>query len=92
MDAGGAKEKAVLARIESIEEAIVRAREYLESGEHAHWHGFRPLFVPKLRNGKELPPHKGWMKNVYLPRLEKELRRLERALERISREEIPRSG
>ena len=53
-----AKRKAVLDRIELLEQAIGRAREYLQSGKHAHWSGFRPLFVHKLEGGKELPPHK----------------------------------
>ena len=85
MDARDVKKKAVLARIASFEEAIVRAREYLESGEHAHWHRFRSLFVSKERDGKELPPHKDWVKNVFLPRMEKALARSERALERLDR-------
>jgi hypothetical protein len=46
------KRKAVL---ESIEQAIGRAREYLDSGKHAHWSKFRPLFDLKFRDGKELP-------------------------------------
>jgi uncharacterized protein YqcC (DUF446 family) len=77
--------KAVLDRIESLEEAIKRARAYLESGEHAHWSGFRPLFVAKRKDGKELPPHKDWVRNVFLPRMEKALSRAERILERIGR-------
>jgi uncharacterized protein YqcC (DUF446 family) len=77
-----AKRKAVLDRLDSLEEAIRRAREYLESGKHAHWGGFRPLFVGKLRDGKELPPHKDWVKNVFLPRMERALNRTEKILER----------
>jgi hypothetical protein len=77
------KRKAVLERIESLEEAIVRAKEYLESGKHAHWSGFRPLFVSKFKDGKELPPHKDWVKNVFLPRREKALRRAEKIVERL---------
>ena len=87
MDARRAKKRAVLDRIESIEEAIVRAQEYLESGKHAHWKGFRPLFVPKRKDGEELPPHKDWVKNVFLPRMERALSRSERALERLNRED-----
>jgi hypothetical protein len=77
-----AKSKAVLDRIETLEQAIGRAREYLRSGKHAHWSGFRPLFVSKFKDGKELPPHKEWVKNVFLPRMEKELSRAEKILER----------
>lgn len=78
-----AKRKAILDRIESIEEAIGRAREYLESGRHAHWSGFRPLFAPKVKDGRELPPHKDWVKNVFIPRMEKALKRTEKILERL---------
>ena len=78
-----AKRKAVVERIESFELAISRAREYLESGKHANWIGFRPLFVSKLKDGKELPPHKDWVKNVFLPRMEKALRRDEKIVERL---------
>ena len=79
-----AKRKAVLDRIESLEEAIKRAREYLESGEHAHWHGFRAFFVRKARDGEELPPHKDWVKNVYLPRMEAALDGAEKVLDRLT--------
>lgn len=80
-----AEKKAIRDRIGSIEDALIRARAYLETGAHADWHGFRALFVQKLRDGKELPPHKDWVRNVFLPRMEKALRQSERALERISR-------
>lgn len=78
-----AKRKVVLDRIDSINQAIARAREYLESGKHVHWSGFRPMFVRKLKDGKELPPHKDWVKNVFLPRQEKALRRAEKVVERL---------
>ena len=78
-----AKRKAVRDRIALLEQAIGRAREYLESGKHAHWAGFRPWFVAKRKDGKELPPHKDWVKNVFLPRYEKALRRAEKILERL---------
>ena len=78
-----AKRKAVLDRIELIEQAIGRAKEYLESSKHAHWSGFRPLFVSKRKDGKELPPHKDWVKSVFLPRTEKALSRAEKILERL---------
>jgi hypothetical protein len=70
-------------RIKLIEQAIAKAKEYLKSGKHAHWNGFRPLFDSKFRNGKELPPHKDWVKNVFLPRMEKALRREEKLAERL---------
>jgi hypothetical protein len=76
------KERAILERIKTLEEAITKGREYLESGAHADWHGFRPLFVPKMRDGKALPPHQDWVKNVFLPNRERALREAERLLER----------
>ncbi len=78
------KKKAILDRINHFEEAIVKGREYLESGEHAHWHGFRPLFAAKVRDGKTLPPHKDWVKNVFLPMQERALREAQKALEKLT--------
>ena len=77
------KKKAILDRIKHLEDAIVKGHEYLESGKHAHWHGFRPLFVDKVRDSKMLPPHKDWVKNVFLPRHERALKKAEKALEKI---------
>lgn len=78
-----AKKKAVLERIKRLEEAIAKGREYLETGRHAGWRGFRPLFAAKKRDGRELPPHKDWVKNVFLPRRERALRHAEKVLERM---------
>jgi hypothetical protein len=72
------KERAILDRIKTLEEAVTKGREYLESGVHADWHGFRPLFVTKTRDGKALPPHRDWVKNVFLPNRERALRKAER--------------
>ena len=77
------KRKAVLDRIKHLEEAITKGREYLQTGEHAHWHGFRPLFADKARDGKALPPHKDWVKNVFLPNRERALRRAQKVLEKL---------
>ena len=41
------------------------------------------MFVRKARDGNELPPHKDWVRNVYLPRAEKELAQAEKVLERL---------
>ena len=82
-----AKMKAVADRIESLEQGIRRAQEYLECGKHADWHGFRPLFDRKLKDGKELPPHKDWVKNVFLPHMEKALTRAEKVLEKLGEQE-----
>ena len=73
----------LLKRIESLEEAIEKAKIYLQTGEHSRWSGFRAWFNPKVRNGKELPPHKDWVKNVFLPEKEKALDRAERLLEQF---------
>ena len=78
------KEKAILERIEHLEDAIAKGREFLESGKHADWHGFRPWFVDKVRDGKVLPPHKDWIKNVFLPRHERSLRMAHKLLERVT--------
>lgn len=81
------KQTAPVERIKLIEQAIAKAKEYLETGKHAHWVGFRPLFDSKFRNGKELPPHKDWVKNVFLPRMEKALRCEEKLAERLDKKE-----
>lgn len=78
-----AKRHVVLQRIRSLEESITRANEYLDAGLNADWPGFRPLFVRKVRDGKQLPPHDDWVRNVYLPRAEKALSKAERLLERL---------
>lgn len=82
------KKKTILDRIKHLEDAIVKTREYLESGKHAVWNEFRPLFVEKVKDGKTLPPHKDWVKNVFLPRQEKVLKNAQKSLERIMRTEI----
>jgi hypothetical protein len=77
------KRKAVLERLKRLEDGITKGREYLESGEHAHWDGFRPLFYGKVRDGKILPPHKDWVKNVFLPLYERNLAQAQKLLERL---------
>ena len=79
-----AKRKAVLDRIRRLEEAIAKGGEYLESGKHASWWRLQPMFTPKMRDGKRLPPHRDWVKNFFLPRMEKALRRAEKVLERLA--------
>jgi len=78
------KKKAILDRIKNLEEEIAKGHEHLESGAHAHWHGFRGWFAHKTRDGKVLPPHKDWVKNVFLPVRERALRKAERLLERLT--------
>lgn len=77
------KEKAVLERMESHKDALVRAKEYLETGAHSNWPGFRALFAPKIRDGREMPPHKDWVTNVFIPGHEQAIRKVERILERL---------
>ena len=86
-----AKRKAVLDRIEWLEDAIRRSREFLETGRHADWPPFRPLFVHKLRHGREMPPHKDWVKNVFLRRAEKALARAEKLLQHLNEGEHVRT-
>lgn len=78
------KRAAILGHIESLQDGLHKAKAYLESGEHAHYRGFRALFTVKDVQGKELPPHRDWVRNVYVPRTEKALDRAERILERLS--------
>ena len=87
MEARGVKQKAVLERIKSFEKALTRAHEYLQSGAHADWSGFRPIFYGKVREGAELPPHKDWVRNVFIPRTERALRRAEKLLDRLGQRE-----
>lgn len=87
-----AEMKAVLERVKRIEEAITKGREYLESGTHANWRGFRPLFNAKVRNGKATPPHRDWVKNVFLPRKEKALKYAENVLRTLERKEGERAS
>jgi hypothetical protein len=82
------KTKAILVRIENLGQAVRIAKEYLEGGKHADWAGFRPLFVRKRRDGKELPPHKDWVRNAYLPRA---LSQEEKTLERLDQKHQKRS-
>lgn len=79
------KKKDIRERIRSFEAAIRRANEYLESGKHADWAGFRPNFTDKKREGKSAPPHKDWVRNVYRPQMERALTRAEKLLERLDR-------
>ncbi len=75
-----AEKKVLLDRIKHLEEAITKGREYLERGDHGHWHGFRAWFAVKVRGDQALPPHKDWVKNVFLPRRERALKKAQKAL------------
>ncbi len=84
------KKKAVVDRINGLAKAIAEARDYLESGKPENWQGSRALFDPKVRDGKILPPHRDWVKNFVLPRMEQALARAERVLEKVDQSEVRR--
>ena len=71
------KKRDIVDRVKRLEADIVKAREYLETGEHSSWHKFQPLFSQKLKDGEVAPPHKDWVKNVFIPNLEKALHEAE---------------
>jgi hypothetical protein len=75
--------EAIVERIWHVEEAIANAREYLESGKNSDWRRFRPLFAPKMKDGKAMPPHRDWVKNVFLRRWEHALVRQTKLLDRV---------
>ena len=77
------KKKDIQSRIERIESAIQIAREYLDTGANADWHGFRAYFNAKTRNGKALPPHEDWVRNVFIPDRIKALHNAENTLEKF---------
>jgi len=76
-----AKRNSIRVRIRRLEKAIQWAKEYLETGAHAGWQAFRPLFV-----GKDQPPHKDWVRHVFIRRLEREIARNKRAMKRLELE------
>jgi hypothetical protein len=78
------KKQAILVRIKELEERIANGKSYLEGGQHADWNRFRPLFDTKSRGGNALPPHRDWVKNVFLRRAEKALSQAEKLLQRFS--------
>lgn len=86
------KTKAVTERIERIQEAIGKGREYLDNGSHADWQGFRPLFTAKIKDGNPMPPHRDWVKNVFLPQEERALRNAEKALRALECKEGEREN
>lgn len=77
------KKKTILERIKAHEDALAKAQEYLETGAHSDWNGFRPFFTPKIRDGRQVPPHRDWVKNVFIPRHEKAIRKDEKVLDQF---------
>jgi hypothetical protein len=78
------KRSAIRTRIKNLEEAIAKAQAYLQTGAHADWIGFKPLFTAKKKDGKALPPHPDWVRNWFLPSREMALKRSEKLLERMT--------
>jgi hypothetical protein len=91
MDDKRDKRRWILSRIEALDAAVVRSREYLASGAHADWCWFQPLFTLKRRNGKQLPPHRDWVENHFLPQMEKGLHQAHKTLERLDQHEASRA-
>lgn len=75
-------------RISQFEDALRAAREYLDTGAHADWHGFRALFRVKRRDGKVCPPHPDWVKNVFMRGCQRQIERASKALRRIERRRL----
>ncbi len=42
------------------------------------------MFTDKGRDGKVLPPHKDWIRNVFLPRTERALRKAQDTLDKLA--------
>jgi hypothetical protein len=76
--------RTLLERIKSLEDSIVKGREYLECGKHARWHRFQPWFVKKVKDGEVLPPHRNLVKNVFIPRYERALAGAEKKFEKLN--------
>ena len=77
------KKKDIVERIRRHEDALTKAHEYLETGAHADWHGFRALFAQKIKDGRVAPPHKDWIRNVFIPSCEKAIHKAERKLDQF---------
>ena len=77
------KKKEILERIKSLDVALTKAHEYLETGAHSEWRGFRSLFTQKIKDGRVVPPHRDWVKNVFIPSREKAIRKAEKILDQF---------
>jgi hypothetical protein len=44
-----------------------------------------------VRGGAKLPPHRDWVKNVFLPRRERALKSAEKVLQKLERETTERA-
>ncbi len=81
------KIKAVTDRIEQIKKNLLIGYEFLATGAHGNWHGFKPLYVEKTKDGIALPPHRDWVKNVFIAELERSLVKAEKKLETIEKQD-----
>lgn len=77
------KRKSIFDRIRHLEDALTKGREYLATGEHAAWQGFRPMFFDKVKDEKIAPPHKDWIRNVFIPRSERALKKAQDQLDKL---------
>jgi hypothetical protein len=76
----------IIERMNRLNDAVNRARAYLSNGDHADWHGFRPLFG----GANDRLPHPDWVANVFLPRTLAALNRCEKTLESLEAREKQR--
>ncbi len=83
MSANKRKRQDILDRIKNFEDDIAKADEFLESGANAHWHKFRAIFFRKTDDRKVKPPHRDWVKNVFIPSREKAIRKAEKLLDKM---------
>lgn len=80
-----------MGKIRWCEEQLDLAYRYLETDEGSDLRIFRPLFSNKLNvSGNVLPPHKDWVKNVFIRRRENAILRLQKLLRRLEEMEHER--
>ena len=78
------KATSVMGKIKWCEDQLKLAYRYLDTDEGSDLRIFRPLFTKKLdASGNALPPHKDWVKNVFIRRREKAIVRLQKRLRRL---------
>jgi len=80
------KRNSISVRIRRLENAIKLAQCYLDTGANADWHGFRPLFVDKWKDGKPCPPHRDWVRNVFIRRCQRQIASARKSMKRLELE------
>ena len=79
-----AKRSSVMATRRWCEDQLKLAHRYLGTDEGSDLRIFRPLFDNKRdASGDALPPHKDWVKHLFIRRREKAIVRLHKLLRRI---------